>query len=48
MENPIAETVRDWAGRTPLGQRMVLRLFDVLLTYDVPRLTRMPAPRHGL
>jgi len=26
----------------------VLRLFDVLLTYDVPRLTRMPAPRHGL
>jgi 2-polyprenyl-6-methoxyphenol hydroxylase-like FAD-dependent oxidoreductase len=37
-ENPIAEKLRDWGGRTWLGRRMTSRLFQQLLTYDVPRL----------
>jgi len=38
LENPLAGRLRDWAARTPLGQRMTRRLFDQLLTYDVLRL----------
>jgi 2-polyprenyl-6-methoxyphenol hydroxylase-like FAD-dependent oxidoreductase len=37
-ENPFAEKLRDWGARTPLGRGLARRLFQELLTYNVPRL----------